>query len=175
MVEENFEEMLTGGHPNSLGRTIEVVDAVIANSDRLEELYQCYFSDDEVVRLRTSNAMKRVSREKPELLVPYIDNFIEIISRIEQASNQWTLANLFETLSSDMSPEQMKKAKDIMKKNLKSHDDWIVLNNSMQTLGNWALSDEKLKKWLMPHLNRLSTNARKSVSGRTKKLIKSLS
>ena len=30
-------------------------------------------SDDEVVRLRTSNAMKRVARENKALLVPYLD------------------------------------------------------------------------------------------------------
>ena len=175
MVEEKFTEMLSGGHPNSLGRTIEVVDSVFANSDKLEELYQCYFSDDEVVRLRTSNAMKRISREKPKWLIPYIDNFIAVIATIEQASTQWTLANLFATLASHMSAEQIKKAEDIMKKNLTSHNDWIVLNMTMQTLADWALIDAKLKKWLIPHLDRLSTDARKSVSNRAKKLLKSLS
>jgi hypothetical protein len=42
MTSESFEEMLTGGHPNSLGRTIEVVDIVLANSTRLSDLYNCY-------------------------------------------------------------------------------------------------------------------------------------
>jgi hypothetical protein len=31
MVEE-LEEMLTGGHPNSLGRTVEVIEVVLATS-----------------------------------------------------------------------------------------------------------------------------------------------
>jgi hypothetical protein len=44
MTSESFEEMLTGGHPNSLGRTIEVVDMVLANSTRLLDLYNCYFT-----------------------------------------------------------------------------------------------------------------------------------
>ncbi len=43
---EEFEAMLTGGHPNSLGRTLEVVDAVLADRSRLTELVACYFSDD---------------------------------------------------------------------------------------------------------------------------------
>ena len=58
MSPESFEEMLTGGHPNSLGRTVEVVALVLADRDRLGELYACYQSDDAVVRLRTSNALK---------------------------------------------------------------------------------------------------------------------
>ena len=39
MVKESFEVMLKGGHPNSLGRTVEVVDIVLANPDKLEDLY----------------------------------------------------------------------------------------------------------------------------------------
>ena len=67
---ERFEDMLTGGHPNSLGRTIEVVDAVLAAPERFEELFNCYQSADEVVRLRVSNAMKRVEAEQHELVGP---------------------------------------------------------------------------------------------------------
>ena len=73
MKTDAFEAKLTGGHPNSLGRTIEVVDTVLADQSKLDELFNCYFSDDEVVRLRTSNALTRVSRKEPEWLTPYIE------------------------------------------------------------------------------------------------------
>ena len=56
----NFEHMLSGGHPNSLGNTVEVVEIVLSDRFLLENLYNCYLSQDEVVRLRTSNAMKRI-------------------------------------------------------------------------------------------------------------------
>ena len=65
----DFEERLTGGHPNSLGKTVEVVEEVLANPERFEELFNCYFSDDAVVRLRVSNAMKRVGKENRQLLI----------------------------------------------------------------------------------------------------------
>ena len=174
MSTESFVTMLTGGHPNSLGRTIEVVATVLANSDRLKELYNCYFSTDEIVRLRTSNAIKRICHQKPEWLVPYIDKFIDEISQIDQASTQWTLANLFQTLASFMTDQQKSAALTILKNNLKSHDDWIVLNNTMQTLAESANSDKKLKRWLIPHLQRLTGDKRKSVSGRAKKLLAAL-
>lgn len=174
-MSESFEDMLTGGHPNSLGRTIEVVDTVLANPERLEDLYQCYFSDDEVVRLRTSNAMKRVTREHADWLVPYIDRLTDEISKIDQASTQWTLANLFDLLESYMSAEQKQKGQAIMQHNLASHTDWIVLNNSMQVLADWSKSDPELQKWLLPHLERLSTDGRKSVAKRATKLLAKLS
>ncbi|MEM1311908.1 MAG: hypothetical protein AAGF07_00385 [Patescibacteria group bacterium] len=90
-----FEQKLSGGHPNSLGSTVEVVEAVLADQNLLEGLFQCYFSGDEVVRLRVSNAIKRVCKQQPTWLIPYIYRLFNDISKIEQASTQWTLSQLF--------------------------------------------------------------------------------
>lgn len=174
MTTESFESMLTGGHPNSLGRTIEVVDIVLADQTKLDELYNCYFSEDEVVRLRTSNALKRVSREQVEWLVPYIDRLTTDIAAIDQASTQWTLANLFDVLARFMTPEQKAAAQAIMQRNLANHNDWIVLNNSMQVLFDWSKQDVALQDWLRPHLARLASDSRKSVAKRATKLLAKL-
>ncbi len=170
-----FEAMLSGGHPNSLGRTVEVVEIVLANPERLAELYHCYFSADEVVRLRTSSAVKRVSKERPAWLVPYLDGLLSDIVRLEQASAQWTLANLFETLAPYMTSEQRERAKEVMKSNLEVYNDWIVLKNTAQTLGKWAQEDEALRAWLEPRLQRLSGDSRKSVSKAAQKQLAALS
>ena len=170
MTNESFEKMLTGGHPNSLGRTIGVVKLVLVEPTRLSELYNCYFSTDEIVRLRTSNAVKRISLENPEWLIPYIDKLISEISKIDQPSAQWTLANLFQTLSVFMSETQKNSAKKILQNNLENYTDWIVLNNTMETLSKWAKKDSILKEWLLPRLERLTYDPRKSVAGRAKKI-----
>ena len=100
---ESFEDMLTGVHPNSLGRTVEVVDCVLADPPRIEDLYACYHSTDEVVRLRSSPG--RVEAENHDLLF-LIDRLIEKIGALDQPSAQWTLAKLFEALWDDMSARQ---------------------------------------------------------------------
>lgn len=170
-MKADFETRLKGGHPNSLGNTIEVVEEVLANQSLFKELFQCYFSPDEVVRLRVSNAMKRLCKAQKELLIPYVDRLLEEISNIPQASTQWTLAQLFLELETNLNPEQLKKAKEILTHNLAHHDDWIVLNTTMETLAQWSAKDQKLKQWLLPQLERLSADQRKSVAGRAKKLI----
>ena len=171
---EPFERMLTGGHPNSLGRTVEVVDTVLARPGRFEELFACYRSEDEVVRLRTSNAMKRIEAKRRDLLLPYIDRFIEEIGALDQASAQWTLAQLFDRMEADLTSAQRKGALGIMKRNLAEHDDWIVLNTTIETLSNWARTDADLSAWLQPHLERLAEDTRKSVSSRAGKKLKAI-
>ena len=84
----DFEQMLSGRHPNSLGNTVEVVEIVLSDRALLEKLYNCYFGQDEVVRLRTSNAMKRICQSQPQWLIPYLNRFLTEVSQIQQASAQ---------------------------------------------------------------------------------------
>lgn len=168
---EPIEQMLTGGHANSLGRTLEVVDLVLADQARFEELFACYHSKDAVVRLRISNALKRIEKAQHDWLVPYLDQLLNEVSEIDQASTQWTMANLFLALAPDMSEAQGAQARQVLKRNLEKSDDWIVLNETMRTLAIWAQNDTDLKRWFLPHLKRLAADPRKSVSKRASKLL----
>ncbi|MAF07214.1 MAG: hypothetical protein CL389_05080 [Acidiferrobacteraceae bacterium] len=174
MKKRNFEERLTGGHPNSLGDTVAVVEAVLKKPERFGELFDCYRSDDEVVRLRTSNAMKRIARENKALLVPYLDQLLNEVSKIPQPSVHWTLAQLFARLKEDMSGAQLRQAKKILKKSIAHASDWIVLNMTMDTLSEWAREDASLRRWLMPFLNGLQDDGRKSVSAKAQKSLAKL-
>jgi len=171
---ERFEDMLSGGHPNSLGRTEEVVDLVLADPARLSELYGCYQSEDAVVRLRVSSAMKRVQAARRALLIPYYGRLIEEIGALDQASAQWTLAILFNVGWPDMTAAQRARAKALVQRNLAEHDDWIVLNTSIDVLTGWAREDVDLRSWLQPHLDRLCRDKRKSVSKRAEKALSAL-
>ena len=170
----SFENRLRGGHPNSLGNTVEVVEKILKEPTLFDEFFNCYFSDDEVVRLRVSNGMKRICKAENSLLLPYINRFLEEISQINQASTQWTLAQLFLMLENDLTENQKSKATEILKENLTNHSDWIVLNQTIETLGEWSKKEESLKVWVLPHLKRLSQDERKSVSKRALKTLDSL-
>lgn len=168
---ESLEKRLQGGHPNSLGNTVEVVEDVLVQPECLEALFQCYQSEDEVVRLRVSNAMKRIAKAQASLLNPYLDRFLNEVALLDQASAQWTFAQLFLMLEKELSSEQKQKAQSHIQNNLENHQDWIVLNTSMETLAHWAKKDAALKLWLEPHLERLSQDKRKSVANRAQKYL----
>ena len=171
MGKTRFESRLQGGHHNSLGNTVAIVEEVLTDPALFDDLFQCYFSDDEVVRLRVSNAMKRIAKADKAILLPYMNALLDDISAIDQASVQWTLAQLFKVYEKEMDTVQIEKAKTVMKRNLIQHTDWIVLNQTMDTLAKWSRKDEALKIWLLPQLQRLSADSRKSVAKRASKLL----
>ena len=173
-MSEPLEQMLSGGHPNSLGRTIEVVELVLHNPSRMIELFDCYGSEDEVVRLRVSNALRRVQAERPDLILPFVDRLIEEIGALDQASAQWTLPKLFDGAAAEMSASQRARAKALVQRNLAEHQDWIVLNNSIDYLTSLAREDAELSGWLHPHLNRLADDRRNSVAKRARKALATL-
>jgi hypothetical protein len=170
----DFEAMLSGGHPNSLGRTVEVVEAVLADQDRLGALLDCYASDDPVVRLRASNALKRIEAERHDWLIPCIDRLIDGVGTLDQPSAQWTLAQLFGRLAKDMTADQRRSVEELLRRNLAQSTDWIVLNTTLDTLAEWARDDTALRDWLRPHAERLSLDGRKSVAARATKILKRL-
>ena len=88
------EALLTGGDPRSLRNADIVVDAASRQPERLEELVQCVFSAGEIVRMRASDALEKVCRAHPRLLQRFVPRLLGEMSRIEQASVQWHLAQI---------------------------------------------------------------------------------
>ena len=168
-----FELMLTDGHPNSLGRTVEVVDIVLDDPSRIETLFDCYHSQDAVVRLRTSNAFKRIFRAEPTWFKPMINDFLEQLPTLDQASANWTLAQLCYENDPQLSDSQRKKAIRQCQQFLQS-DDWTVLKTSLQALSHWARSNSTLKDWLIPELEKHQKDSRKTVANSASKGLKQL-
>jgi hypothetical protein len=70
---KSIEQTLTGAHPNSLGNTVEVVKMILSDHFHFRELFECYFSDNDVLRLRVSNAMKRIFKKNKTWLKPHLE------------------------------------------------------------------------------------------------------
>lgn len=126
--------MLTvGGHANSLGRVNEIIELVLNDKSRLDELYDCMFDDDAWVRMRAADALEKVCRTHPDWLLPYIDKFAKDLSTSSQPSIRWHLAQIYRRVS--LTSEQKRFAIDWLKKLLSSKEvDWIAAANAMDTL-----------------------------------------
>jgi hypothetical protein len=131
---ESFSEMLTaGGHANSLGRTSEVIEIVQNDTKRLNELFGCIFNDDAWVRMRAIDGFEKIIRERPLLVQPYLKDIFTKLTKSEQASIQWHLAQIFVT--ADLNEAQERQAIAWLTNKLHSTDiDWIVSIDSMKAL-----------------------------------------
>ncbi len=173
MAVSQYEEKLKGGHPNSLGNTLDVVEHVLGDRSHVQELINTWKSDDEVVRLRVQNAVRRVAKEQPEWIFAHIDDLQGWIADIDQASTKWVLSILFMWFDDKMDAAQRQRAIEVMKNNL-HYDDWIVQNNTIESLTHFAKKDEKLKEWLVPELQTLTRSRHKSVAKRANKYLDQL-
>jgi hypothetical protein len=166
--------MLTGGHHNSLGRTDEVIDAVLADGARLDELFACLDSDDELVRMRAGDALEKICRERPEWFAPRFDDVLGHMGAIGQPSVQWHVAQILAHLRAGLTDEQERRATAHLQRQLERSRDWIVLNVTMDVLADWARRDSELAAWLAPQLERLTGDERRSVARRAAKRLAAL-
>ena len=175
---EDFETMLTGGHPNSLGRTLEVVAAVAEAPERIQELLDTYKSENDVVRLRVSNALKRIEKANQPLMLAHLDTFLDRVIDLPevgaQPSAQWTVAQICLAVSGHLSAEQHARAKAHMQHNLDTMNDWIVLAQTITTLTTWSKEDAALATWLRPRLELRTEDSRISVAKRASKCLQQL-
>ena len=150
-----------------------VVAEVLADHNKFADLYNCYQSPDEVVRLRVSSAMKRIAKAEPKLIMSYMDKLQSEIANLDQPSAKWSLAQIFMWLDSSMAEPQMQRAIEIMKHNLETENDWIVQCNTAESLAHFAKSNPELKQWLTPQLHRMTQDTRNSVVRKAQKLLSS--
>ncbi len=167
---ETFEAMLTGGHPNSLGRTEEVAQLVVADPERIAELLRTYDSADEVVRLRVSSAFKRVFLAQPQCFKKWYGRFSRRVVELGQSSALWTLPLLCLRIEDQLTPQNKANAIELLREVLETCDDWIVVNNTLEALGHWAERGAQLKRWLEPRLLRYSGDRRKLVAKKAQRI-----
>ena len=171
---EPFCIMLTGGHPNSLGRTLDVVDTVLAEPGRLAELYDCCLDDDDIVRLRAFNGIRRVFNARPDWFDDYAERFLTEIAATGKPVARWTSAQIFLELQDRLSADQRRRATDILIDTLNAESDWIALNMSMKTLEHWAKADRSYVGRIERRVRELADEKRKSVANGARKLLKAM-
>lgn len=170
-MSESFAEiLLVGGKSNSLGRADEVIELVLADQTRLEELYACLFNEDAWVRMRAADCLEKVCRVHPEWLLPYVDRIASDLLSSNQASIQWHIAQIYRQVN--LTPDQKLVAINWLKQLLSSVEvDWIVSANAMDTLAQFvqdgSVAKSDLKRLLEIQLHHKS----KSVVRRADKLL----
>jgi len=173
-MNESFGEMFTvGGKSNSLGRTAEVVEIVLNDRSRLEELYGCLFIEDSWVRMRAADGLEKVCRKKPDWLEPYVDRFNEELASDGQPSVQWHLAQMYTEIR--LTDAQRDFAINWLKGLVNSTDvDWIVSSNAMGALLQFSRQGFIPKEEVIPLFEIQTHHTSKAVRKRARTLLETV-
>ncbi len=166
-----ISEMLTGGDPRALGKTDQVVKLVLSHPERLEELFDCVFHPDEVVRMRAGDALEKVCCQEPEWFEPFFkERLLNEVSGINQASVKWHLAQMFGEIT--MSQAEKERAVNIMLHNIETSGDWIVINLTLESLAKFARENVLNHDTFVSLLKKHQQSPYKSVASRANKLLR---
>jgi hypothetical protein len=163
-------DMLAGGNPRSLGNTEQVVALVLAEPTRLGELFECAFHQDAIVRMRASDALEKICRQRPAWFERLKDRLLGEFAQSAQPSLQWHLAQILSEIS--LSPTEEQIAVRILIHNLASTDDWIVTNLTLESLATFARRNSFDRQRFIELLKRYQHSPHKSIASRTSKLLK---
>ena len=116
-----------------------------------------------------SDALEKICRQRPDLLQLYIPRLVDEVSGIRQPSVQWHLAQMLAEVT--LSDAQRAQAVSILRRNLATFDDWILVNLTIEALAEFARQDPTLSPDLVVLLRGYADDRRKSVAARAKKLL----
>ncbi len=165
-----IEHTLSGGNIRTLKGVEEVITVVSKNPVKLKELFECVFVDDEIVRMRASDALEKICREHPDWFRPFINSLLTDVSKIDQPSVQWHLAQMLAEIN--LNKTQSERAITILKHNLLSSDDWIVTNRTLESLAKFTRDGVVAKHEFIELLQSQHSSSYKSVVSRTNKLLR---
>lgn len=164
-----LETLLAGGDPLSLDGADVAASLVLHQPDGLGELLECVFSHDPTVRMRASDALEKVCRDRPDLLQPYVPRLLSEMSRIEQPSVQWYLAQILSQVQ--LEAGQRAAAVAIFEHNLVTVDDWILVSLTLEAFSVLARADPALRARLVVWLGRYTGSGCASVARRARRLL----
>ena len=163
---------LAGGDRRSIGRVGEVVADVLNDPTLFKAVFCGMLSDDPIIRMRSADAIEKITAKRPEYLQPYKTKLIQQVAKIEQQEVRWHVAQMVPRL--ELSEEERGVVVEILLGYL-SDKSKIVKTFSMQALADLAEQDASLRSQVIPLLEELTRTGSPATKSRGRKLLARLS
>ncbi len=162
---------LEGGDRRSIGRSNEVVADVLDDPSLFESIFNGMLTDDPIIRMRSADAIEKITAKHPEYLRPFKKKLIQQVTRINQQEVRWHVAQMLPRL--ELSPEERKETVDILIGYLDDKSS-IVKTFSMQALADLAEKEASLRSQVIRLLEESTGTGSPAMKSRGKKLLKKL-
>ena len=162
---------LAGGDRRSIGRSNEVAEEVLARPTLFGALVEGLSCGEYVVQMRAADAIEKITRQKPELLIHHKKKLLEVAARTGEKELRWHMAMMLPRLR--LSGAERAAAVDILHEYLKDSSS-IVKTWAMQGLGEFACADRRLMARVRPMVEELTEIGTPAMRARGRKLLKQL-
>ena len=163
---------LKSGDLRSIGKADEVVQDILNDPSLFKEVFEGMLNKDPVIRMRSADAIEKVSAKRPEYLRPFKSKLINQISKIEQQEVRWHVAQMFSYIK--INKTERDKIIKILLSYIVTDESKIVKTFSMQTLADLAEKDEQIKPKIINLIKGMIKNGSPAIISRGKKLLKQL-
>jgi len=165
-------QKLKGGDLRSIGKADEVVQDILKNPLLFKEVFEGMVDDDPVIRMRSADAIEKVSAKHPEYLQPFKNRLINEASKIQQQEVRWHVAQMFSYIK--ISNKERNKIMEILLSYIDKDKSKIVKTFSMQTLADYAAEDVAVRTQVIKEIEKMVKAGSPAVVNRGRKLLKKL-
>ena len=178
MARPVFASILRGGDRRSIGEANRTVTLIIRKPERFQELLECLWHDDPVVRMRAADAAEKISAQRPELLYPFKAELLGLAAETSQQELRWHLALIIPRLpltetererGCALLREFLNDRISIKKGSIKNGS--IVKTCALQGLAELARGDPELKAEVAEIMEQASRNGTAAMRARARKLL----
>jgi hypothetical protein len=162
---------LAGGDRRSIGRVSEIVAEVLNDSSLFKVVFNGMLSDDPIIRMRSADAVEKITAKHPEYLQPYKEKLIQQVAKSDQQEVRWHVAQMFPRL--ELSNEEQAVIIEILLDYLNDKSK-IVKTFSMQALADFAERDAGLRPQVIKLLEELTRTGSPAMRSRGRKLLEKL-
>jgi hypothetical protein len=163
---------LEGGDRRSIGRVDEVVAEVLNDPSLFEVVFNAMLSDDPIIRMRSADAVEKITAEHPEYLQPCKEKLIQQVAKVDQQEVRWHVAQMFPRL--ELTKEERVVVVEILLDYLDDKSK-IVKTFSMQALADFAERDTSIRPQVVKLLEELTRTGSPAMQSRGRKLLEKLS
>jgi len=142
---------------------------VLMNPGLFPELIPGLWSKDPVIRMRTVDAVEKVTRKKPELLMSYKKELLGLMAEAKDAELRWHLAVVVPRLP--LNSKERQRVASTLERYLADRSS-IVKTFALQGLADLALSDRAMRAAVIEILHETARNGTPAMKARSRKLLR---
>lgn len=167
-----FEKFLSGGDLRSIGASNKIVKE-IDTQEEFDQLFRFLFHADRLVVMRAADAIEKISHRHPEYLQKHNKELFDIAGRNTEKELKWHLAQILPRLRhSKTSFDKSWKLLLLWAKD--TSNSRIVRVNSIQSMYELTLIENKFSKELLELFSDLSREEVPSINARIRKIQKQM-